>query len=494
VDNILKKIANAVAVFSSIVIFQFFLLGTVSYVSAEDEIESAENSYSGDMCIDVVSVYNEANSSSLLVTGASESIDSLRRNEFSSNVVLLSSLLLGSDSFCNYGDADQELSSSTREGLLGTVEGEITSMLSNPPAVNLGSHLARNFVPGYDETVTGSYAASTGYDFLKSDMGLEPIWLMFRNIAYIGFVLVLVVIGFSIMFKAKIAGQVVVSVSNTLPKVVLGLVLVTFSFAIVGFIMDLGRVAIGVTGFAMDEQLSSQGFTSQELGGVSDMYQDSIDIAYPNALAKALKDIGMITVGEAILHWDIDVGLIAGILGGQEVADSVLNAVKVIASGVKTWGLIDLIKICVIALVCLYASIRVFITMIILYLKIFLEAILGPIYVLIGTLPGNSTSIMGWIKRTFSHVLSFVLIFVILNLSRYIVSTSISSENLTFFNSDSFSVDWIISFKGILAIAGYLFAAGAPSIVSDMLNAQSSKGITQAAEGAKKALSKLNFA
>ncbi len=219
------------------------------------------------------------------------------------------------------------------------------------------------------------------------------------------------------------------------------------------------------------------------------MFDDALDSSYPGAVGKALKDLGMIILGDAVLKWDIDTGIPIFEAGG----DIALNILKGVASGIKMWGLIDLLKICIIALVCLYAAVRVFITMILLYLKIFVEVILGPIYILLGSLPGNGGSTSGWFKRVSANVLSFVVIYIIINLSRYIVFTNINSSGLTFFNTGSFNVDWIISFQGILVIAGYLFAAGAPGIVNEMLSVQPSRGISQAVEGAKKALTKFNL-
>ncbi len=255
-NTVIKKYFKVFSIFASFVLFQFLLLGMFSQVLASinnDEEDDTQDEF----CIDVSSVYNEANNFSVQVTGISESIDTLKRNEFSSSVVLLSSLLLGSDSFCSYGSTDStgEISSSTRVGIVGSVEDGITSMIYDPPYIDVGSHIARNFIPGFDRSNTGTYAQSTGYDFLKSEMGLEPIWVMFRNIAYIGFVIVLVIIGFSIMFRSKIGGQGTVGISNTLPRVVLGLILVTFSFAIVGFILDLGKVGMAVVGTAINSQL-----------------------------------------------------------------------------------------------------------------------------------------------------------------------------------------------------------------------------------------------
>ncbi|MGB9911493.1 MAG: hypothetical protein ACPLKP_02705 [Microgenomates group bacterium] len=72
--------------------------------------------------------------------------------------------------------------------------------------------------------------------------GLIPIlklWKAFRNISYLFFTIVFILFGFAIMFRAKINPQTVISIQNAIPKIVIGLILVTFSYAIAGFLIDL---------------------------------------------------------------------------------------------------------------------------------------------------------------------------------------------------------------------------------------------------------------
>src|SRR3990172_5935873 len=56
---------------------------------------------------------------------------------------------------------------------------------------------------------------------------------------FIALVLVLVAIGFMIMFRMKINAQTVISVENALPRIIIALILITFSYPIAGFMIDL---------------------------------------------------------------------------------------------------------------------------------------------------------------------------------------------------------------------------------------------------------------
>lgn len=79
------------------------------------------------------------------------------------------------------------------------------------------------------------YAQGVGFSGLAP---LLPIWKAFRNIAYLLMALVMIVLGFMIMFRKKIDPKTVVTAQNAIPRVVIALILITFSYAIVGLAID----------------------------------------------------------------------------------------------------------------------------------------------------------------------------------------------------------------------------------------------------------------
>jgi len=85
-------------------------------------------------------------------------------------------------------------------------------------------------------------AVGFGYNALKP---IQDMWIVIRNIAFGLFVLAAVIFAFMIMFRVKISPQVVITVQSAIPKLVLALILVTFSYAIAGFLIDLMYVVIG---------------------------------------------------------------------------------------------------------------------------------------------------------------------------------------------------------------------------------------------------------
>lgn len=94
-----------------------------------------------------------------------------------------------------------------------------------------------SFVP-----VAHAQTVGFGYNALQPIQGM---WAVSRNIAFGLFVLAAVIFAFMIMFRVKISPQVVITVQSAIPKLVMALILVTFSYAIAGFLIDLMYVVIG---------------------------------------------------------------------------------------------------------------------------------------------------------------------------------------------------------------------------------------------------------
>jgi len=112
----------------------------------------------------------------------------------------------------------------------------------NPPAS--GAYWASDTLQNAG-LVPKTYAAEgIGFSSIKAFMNL---WKVFRDVTYLLLVLFLVAIGFMIMFRVKINPQTVISVENTLPKIVVTMLLITFSFAISGLLIDLMYLLIAIS-------------------------------------------------------------------------------------------------------------------------------------------------------------------------------------------------------------------------------------------------------
>lgn len=431
--------------------FLFLLLG------AFDEVARAQ---SGDVTIPNGENWEEFQNKVEGMSGDPDAnMQTLNNADVGSSLLNWDAEFFGTDSFGAEAIERGEklgLSEFTRKGAIAVVDQNVHIMAANPPGVNIPGHLANEWLPGRGTDSVSVYAQTDGYDFLTTTLGMEPLWAMFRNLAYSGFVIIIMVAGFMIMFRSKINGQVAVNIINTIPGIVVGLIMVTFSLAIVGLIIDFSRLLTWIISDFMSHLPG--GFTTQSLGGPLEMAKDAF---------MALGGPGLLVGGVISLVLLFTPGAIVGILG--------------------------LLLVLIVGAIALYAAVRVYITLITAYIRIIMDLLLGPIYILLGSLPGKSMMIVDWLKRIVSAALVFPVVFFIINMARYIGQSNINTGlggPMQFMTGGDASQP-LFQIRGIFVIALYFFAAGAPSIINDILAVTESKGTQTALESTKKAVGKI---
>src|SRR3989338_9894960 len=114
---------------------------------------------------------------------------------------------------------------------LGNVTNLIGEVYSNPAASGIAYvHDTLNNA-GF---VKPAYAQGIGFSALSTFL---PFWKVTRNIAYSIIIIVMLIIGFMIIFRMKIDPKTVITIQAALPKIVVALLLITFSYAIAGFLI-----------------------------------------------------------------------------------------------------------------------------------------------------------------------------------------------------------------------------------------------------------------
>src|SRR3989344_5582962 len=138
-------------------------------------------------------------------------------------------------------------------GLMAITGNLIASTFYIPVSTHdYGSFMASKF--GIGEK---AYAQGIGFQGLTPTLKL---WEAFRNITYMIFVVLFLIVGLGIMFRIKIDPRTVMTIQNQIPKIIVGLILVTFSYAIAGFLIDLMYVSM---------YLIISVFTQQDIDAVS---------------------------------------------------------------------------------------------------------------------------------------------------------------------------------------------------------------------------------
>lgn len=233
-----------------------------------------------------------------------------------------------------------------------------------------------------------AYAQGLGFSSLTPVLGL---WRIFRNLAYFFFVIIFLVIGFMIMFRSKIGGQAAVTVQQALPKIVVALLLVTFSYAIAGLMIDLMYLII----YLMIGIFSVSGtteLTTSELARVA--FSES---SFSNMLR-------LVTWGTT----QTIAGHIGALVEGTLNEASLGNVLA--AFGGLTANIVFSLVLLVAMLVNLF---RVFFLLLQAYVMVIFSVIFAPIQLLLGALPGQNT-FGNWLRSLWENLLVFpVVIFLV---------------------------------------------------------------------------------
>lgn len=147
-------------------------------------------------------------------------------------------IAIGTFRFISCGVAGQACTDKNKDAfnhsLFGLMANAANFAYTNPPASGVDAVYTSLASAG----IVPKALAAEGIGFSKLQ-AFRGIWVIFRNLAFGILVIFMVAVGFMIMFRMKISAQTVISVENSLPRVVIALILITFSYAIAGFLIDI---------------------------------------------------------------------------------------------------------------------------------------------------------------------------------------------------------------------------------------------------------------
>lgn len=145
----------------------------------------------------------------------------------------------------------------TSGGLLGLGGSALVMLFENKPLDQMSflAYLGQNI--GIVDTAQAQVGGS-------GNQVLSPIfslWLVSRNVAYLAMILVFIGIGVMVMFRQKLNPQTVITAQMALPGLVVGLILITFSYFLASLITDMAYVGTDLVGFYFNEAVKVTGGT-----------------------------------------------------------------------------------------------------------------------------------------------------------------------------------------------------------------------------------------
>lgn len=266
-----------------------------------------------------------------------------------------------------------------------------------------------------------TYAApSDGGVGFKSLKPLTAIWIEFRNITYLLLVLVFVGIGFAIMLRVHIDPRTVMSIENQVPKIVVALILITFSFAIAGFLIDLMWVfvylVIGVfsnipgvsigTAFSNVQGLNALQVANNLPGGILSVVNNSsggvggfISGLFDGPGGRFFATILMSIIGAGA---GFIVGGVGAIVGG--LASAALG----LAFGSQLLGFLgSVVAFLIIGIAVLWALFRLWFQLIKAYVMILVVIVFSPFWILLGIIPGSKMSFTSLLRELGANLITY---------------------------------------------------------------------------------------
>lgn len=320
--------------------------------------------------------------------------------------------------------------------------------------------------------VKHTYAANqqktgSGYARLAPLIG---IWVRFRDLAYLFFVLAFTIVGLAIMFRVKIDARTVMTIQNQIPKIVIALVLVTFSYAIAGFLIDLMYVITYFIIYTFSSLTPTHVNVDASVFGVfnkafSTNASVPIDTTIPTGISYNVGGSGILNltysvsqgvnsvlttlstdfIDSTIGHWFSILFTPFGVL------DIACNSLGWVTSKI-TFGLFDkpscdfaqeffkqtvqlifgVLAFIIVLVAIFYTLFRVWFTLVKSFAYVLVDSMIGPLWIAAGIFPGSKLGFSSWVRHLMGHLSVFPATFAVIFLGKTMMDAVAGSPSQLF--------------------------------------------------------------
>ena len=280
---------------------------------------------------------------------------------------------------------------------------EVISSRNDLSGIGYVKNLMGKFNP-----IPAAYAQNEGFGYRSMGI-IRDLWQAIRDFAFGLVVIVALYYSFMIMLRQKISPQAVISIETAIPKLIITILLVTFSYAIAGFLIDLMYVAGGLVAFLIPRLLGAS--ASSVTGDV-----------YWQFFVASTGAIGAV----AFFFYYFLLFVLASFVSLVALATSgPANAILSLFLGVV--GLFVLLGIVIVLFINLF---KVLFMMIKTVANIYISIIFAPLQLAFSGV-AKSSSPVGWIMNLVANLAVFPLMLVFLILGMYFLLLSFQMSGTT---------------------------------------------------------------
>lgn len=287
----------------------------------------------------------------------------------------------------------------TNGGAIGAM-GSFIAILYTPPisTQEYTQYLVRNF-----GIVKPVYAQGFGFEGLNP---LISVWTVFRNLVYLLFAVTFVVVGFAVMLRIHIDPRTVMTIQNQIPKLIIALILVTFSYAIAAFLVEIMYVSIFLLfGILASAGISLGNFEPLSIQGKNALQVFNDILGFTDVSTRAaggVKDmiIGMFTTPDIISQNAGGIPVLSGLW------DFMTGGFRNIL-GFFVGYLVGILAVLIISVAILWALFRLWFQLIMAYVLFLLDVLFAPFWILGGIFPGSPIGFGSWLRSALSNLSPF---------------------------------------------------------------------------------------
>lgn len=290
-------------------------------------------------------------------------------------------------------------------------------------------------------------AEGIGFGAIKP---FRDIWKIFRNICYGLLAVVMVVMGILFLFRVKLGAQTAITMEAALPRIVIALLLITFSYSIAGFLIDLMYLlmALVISILGQGINLPPAGISKLQNAFMTAGAGDLLSVLLPQwsemwKLSYAILDIFPIAIRQFIHYLSggiifITISYVMALIRSVGITEAFngvagltfswgnlpgviisLLLITPILAIVSYWALPFFMAL-IIYLTVFFLFLRIFLMLVSTYLRILLMVLLAPFYMLFEAIPGQN-SFSYWFRNMLGELITFPTIAGILMIGYLIV-------------------------------------------------------------------------
>jgi hypothetical protein len=362
-------------------------------------------------------------------------------------------------------------------GALGTTASLIGLLYTNPPirTADYLASLGKGF--GIVKEARAQGVVGSGNAVLSP---ILTLWQVSRNIAYIIMIIIFVIIGLMVMFRQRINPQTVITAQAALPGLVIGLILITFSYFLAALITDTAFIGTNLVGYyfvaaqegatqenlvektANENVLTIMGKVMNGIGkdpitdGIGAFFNSLVDpasrfvragaalAAYQvgSSIGPALGAIAALTICGVAALPIVPVTLPTGIgtLGlaggaalcaqaGSAIGGAVVGSGLAAATAINPPAMIGYGLWFIALIIIIYSMFRLLMRLINNFLSIIFLVITAPFHFLAASLPGRQEIATAWVLNMLCNILAFPAVMGVFYFVNYLLGSQDISQS-----------------------------------------------------------------